>query len=132
MSKESKMVDKLIEISKQMKKEKDIELYALIPDGRDTWRIVNEDNIFIIDIHDYDIEGICEGIKNGSYIEKYSAEEFIERVWEELRDFFSPEINHCTYCEHWDKFCAWCDTQVIEYFTNELSIMYAGRLLDFE
>lgn len=111
---------------------KDIELYALIPDGRSTWRIVNEDNIFIIDINDYDIEGLCESICNKDYIEKYSAEEFIERVWEELRDFFSPEINHCTDCENWDKFCAWCDHQVIEYFTNELSIMYAGRLLDFE
>ena len=132
MGKENQMVNKLIEIDKQMKAKKDNELYALIPDGRNTWRIVNEDNIFIIDIHNYDIEGLCESICNGSYIEKYSAEEFIERVWEELRDFFSPEINHCTYCENWDKFGAWFDNQVIEYFTNELSMMYAGRLLDFE
>ena len=132
MSKESQMIDRLIEISKQMKAEKNIELYALIPDGNDTWRIVNEDNIFIIDINDYDIEGICEGICYRDDIEKYNAEEFIERAWEELRDFFSPEINHCTNCENWDKFCAWFDNQVIEFFTNELSIMYAGRLLDFE
>lgn len=132
MNKESQMIDKLIEIDKQMKAKKDIEIYALIPDGRDTWRIVNEDRIFIIDIHDYDIEGICEGIRDRDCIEKYSAEEFIERVWEELRDNFSPQINHCTYCDNWDKFCAWCDSQVIEYFTNELSMMYNQRLLDFE
>lgn len=111
---------------------KDIELCALIPDGKTIWRIVNEDNIFIIDIYDYDIEGICEGIRNRDCIEKYSAEEFIERVWEELRDSFSPQINHCIYCEHWDRFCAWCDNQVIEYFTTELTNIYSSRLLDFE
>ena len=106
--------------------------YGLVPDGRTTWRIVNEDKIFIIDINDYDVEGTCEGIRNRDDIEKYSAEEFIERAWEELRDFFSPYINYCEHSENWDKFCSWFDHLVIEYFTNELSIMYAGRLLDFE
>lgn len=132
MSKESQMIDRLIEINKQMKAEKDIELYALIPDGNNTWRIVNEDNIFIIDINDYDIEGVCEGICYRDYIEKYSAEKFIERAWEELRDDFSPQIDNCTFCENWDKFCAWCDNQIIEYFTTELTNMYKERLFDFE
>ena len=132
MNKESKMINKLIEIDKQMKAEKDIEQYTLIPDGRDTWRIVNEDNIFIVDINDYDIESICESIHNNDYIEKYSAEEFIERVWEELRDDFSPQVDCCTYCENWDRFCAWCDNQIIEYFTTELTNAYKERLFDFE
>ena len=83
---------------------KDIVIYGIVPDGKSTWRIVNEDRIFIVDIHDYDIEGICEGICVRDDIEKYSAEEFIKRVWEELRDFFSPEINNCTYCENGTSF----------------------------
>lgn len=112
--------------------DKDIELYALIPEGKYTWRIVNEDKIFIVDIHDYDIEGICEGLCVRSDIEKYSAEEFVERAWEELRDNFSPQINHCVFCENWDKFCDWCDTQVIEYFTTELINIFNSRLLNFE
>ena len=121
---------KLRKVGKIMNK--DIELYALIPDGKDTWRIVNEDNIFIMDIHDYDIESICENICNDSYIERYSAEEFIEQVWDELRDNFSPQITNSVFCEHWDKFCAWCDNEIIEYLTTELLNMYKSRLLDFE
>ena len=111
---------------------KDIELFALIPDGKDTWRIMNEDNIFIIDICDYDIEEICEHIYNGNYIEKYSAKEFITSVWEFLRDQVIPELNGCGFCENWDKFCAWFDYQAMKYFTTTLSNMYKQRLLDFE
>ena len=112
---------------------KDIVIYGIVPDGKSTWRIVNEDRIFIVDIHDYDIEGICEGICIRDDIEKYSAEKFIGRVWEELRDFFSPEINSCELAsENWDKFRAWCDDQIMDYFTTELSNMYKQRLLDFE
>ena len=110
----------------------DIELYALVPDGKTTWRIINEDNIEIVKIYDTDIESICEGICVRSDIEKYSAEEFIERHWEELRDFFSPQINNCTFCENWDKFCSWCDRLVIEYFTTALTNIFNGRLLNLE
>jgi hypothetical protein len=110
----------------------DIDFYAVVPDGKNTWRIVNEDNVFIVDIHDYDIEEICEGIHIRNYIEKYSAEEFIERVWEELRDGFSPHINNCSFFDNWDKFCAWCDDQIMDYFTTTLSNIYKQRLLDFE
>ena len=111
---------------------KDIELYALIPDGKYRWRIVNEDNIFIVDINDYDIEGICEGIRINNYIEKYSAEEFIERVWKELRDGFSPAINHCEWCGNWNKFCAWVDYISIEFLGDRTVALYKQRLLDFE
>lgn len=111
---------------------KDIVLYTLVPDGRYTWRIVDEDRIFVIDIHDYDIEAICEGIDNRNYIKKYSAEAFVESVWEELRDFFAPEINNCALCDNWDKFCAWCDYQIMEYFTTTLLNIYQLRLLNFE
>lgn len=111
---------------------KDIELYALIPDGNDTWRIVNEDNIFIMDIHDYDVESICENICNDSYMERYSAEEFIEHNWEEFIDNFSPQITNCTSCENWDKFCAWYDRLVVEYLTTKLMDIYNNRLLNFE
>jgi hypothetical protein len=112
--------------------DKDTELYALKPDGKNTWRIVNEDNIFIVDIHDYDIEEMCENIRNKDYIEKYSAEEFIERIWEDLRDEFSPQVSNCVFCDNWDRFCAWCDNQIMEYFITELSNIYKSRLLDFE
>lgn len=111
---------------------KDIKLFALIPDGKDTWRVVNEDNIFVIDIHDYDIEAICETIHNRNHIERYSAEEFLERAWEDFRDDFSPYITDSESCEHWDKFCAWCDSQIMDYFTTTLSGIYRQRLLDFE
>lgn len=111
---------------------KDIELYALIPDGKDTWRIVNEDNIFIADIHDYDIEEICDSIYECNDIQKYSAEEFIGRVWETLRDDYAPHIIDCMYSENWDKFCAWCDQLAVEYFATTLMDNYNSRLLDFE
>lgn len=111
---------------------KDDKLYALVPDGKDTWRIVNEDNIFITDIHDYDIEDICDRIYECNNILQYSAEEFIERAWEKLRDEYTPEISNCMYCEKWDKFCAWFDQLVIEYFATTLMNDYNSRLLDFE
>ena len=104
---------------------KDIAIYGIVPDGKSTWRIVNEDRIFIVDIRDYDIEGICEGICIREDIKKCSVEKFIERAWEELRDFFSPEINSCELTsENWDKFCAWCNRQIVDYFTTELLNMY--------
>ena len=111
---------------------KNIEVYALVPDGRYTWRIVDEVNIFVVDIHDYDIEAICESIHDRNHIEKYSAEEFIESAWKDLRDEFSPYITYSESCDNWDKFCAWCDYQIMEYFTTTLSNIYQQRLLDFE
>lgn len=109
-----------------------VELCALKPDGPTTWCIVNEDNIEITKICDIDIEKICEDICNRSDIEKYSAEEFIERAWEELRDDFSPQISNCEWCENWDKFCSWCDCFIIESFVAELANIFNSRLLDFE
>lgn len=111
---------------------KDIDFYSLVPDGKDTWRVVNENNDFVVDIHDYDVETICESIHDRNHIEKYSAEEFIERVWEDLMDNFSPYLTNCVLCDNWEKFCAWYDYQVMEYFTTTLLNIYSQRLLDFE
>lgn len=110
-----------------------IEVYEIVPDGKTAWFIINEDGVEITKIYDTDIKDICEGIDKYSDIQKYSAEEFIERVWEELRDFFSPHINSCELTsDNWDKFCAWCDYLTIKYLATELMGFYKQRLRDFE
>ena len=110
----------------------DIELYALKPDGKNAWCIVNEDNMEITKICDIDIEKICEDICNKDYIDECSAMGFIELVWEELQNNRFPEIDICTFCENWEKFGAWFNYLAVEYFTNELIITFEDRLLDFE
>jgi hypothetical protein len=113
--------------------DKDIELYGLVPDGKNAWCIINEDNVEIVKIYDTDIKDICETIDKYSDIEKYSAEEFIERAWEELRDNFSPHINNCELTsDNWDKFCAWCDYLIVKYLAQEIVGIYKQRLRDFE
>lgn len=111
---------------------RDDELYALVPDGKATWCIVNEDNIEIIKISDTDIKNICENICNKDFIESYSIEGFIERVWEELRDNEFPDIVDYMYTENWDKFSAWFDYTCVEYLTQETIAIFKQKLLNFE
>ena len=109
---------------------RDIELYGLIPDGQNSWCIIDEENSFTIS--NIDIKKICENLCNKDYIEEYSTEKFIEYVWEDFRDNHCPDIVDYMYTENWDKFTAWFDYICARYLTNEIVSMYKQRLLDFE
>lgn len=110
----------------------DIKFYGLVPDGKNAWYVVDENENENTMISNADIEKICEHICNKDCIEEYGVEEFVERVWEEFRGNYFPDIMDYTYTENWDKFSAWFDYTCVEYLTKEIVAFYKQRLLDFE
>lgn len=144
MNKDNKMIDKLIEIDKQMKtikvdnqtivvdtENKDIEWHEITPDGEDTWHIVDGDGKVINTITKNDIINYCKRELEDNRTECLSPDLMIDSVWWYIEDDYKLEVVD-NYCQHWDKFTAWFDYVVVEYFTQEIIALYKQRLRDFE
>jgi hypothetical protein len=111
-------------------KVKDIE-YALIPDGENTWHIVDENGKIIDIITKDNIINLCKTEYENNHVECVSAEVMIDNVWWNLEYDYNLEFVD-NYCQEFDKFLAWFDYVCVEYLTQELVAIYKRRLLNFE
>lgn len=110
---------------------KDIELYAIVSDGKDTWHIINENEKVIDTITKDTIINYCKREIELSDICYVSSEIMTDSVWWYMEDNHNLElVDH--YCQEWDKFTAWFDYVCIEYLAQEIVAIYKQRLLDFE
>ena len=130
MNKESKMIDKLIEISKQMQSQNEKQ-FIIQQHEENAWLIIDSDSGSVKDIItkddvvqyckrecEYDIFDLC-------------PKSAIDSVWWEVNDDYKLDLVD-NYCEEFDKFCAWFDFVCIEFFSNDMVASYKQRLLDFE
>lgn len=109
----------------------DDELDEIVPDGGGAWHIVNSDGVLVDIIKKDDIIRYCERELKDNEAESLSPDTMIHYVWHEVEDDFNLDpVDH--YCQYWDKFTAWFDYVVVEYFAQEIVSSYKQRLLDFE
>lgn len=132
MSKDSKMVNKLMEIDKQMKEtQEQVSNYIIKQTAENTWVIIDEDEKVIDTITKDTVIDYCKRECEDSDTCSFSAEIMTDSVWWYMNDNHNLELVD-NYCQEWDKFTAWFDYVCIEYLAQEVVGIYKQRLLDFE
>lgn len=119
MSKESQMIDKLIEISKQMKAKKEVvlqfkkrtnytwEVWTDNEDGGDYIRNITIDDIYVL----------CTEIESENEILDMSPKDFISMVWDLCSyRIFDNYDNFDYYSANFDAFSKWFDKEVLEWY----------------
>ena len=109
----------------------DTELDEIVPDGENTWNIVDSNGGIVDIIKKDDIINYCKRELEDNDTEQLSPDLIIDGVWWYVHDDYNLE-GVDNYCQYWDKFTAWFDYVVVEYFTQEIVAIYKQRLLDFE
>ena len=121
MSKESQMIDKLIEISKQMKAKKEVVLQFKKRTNY-TWEVWtdNEDGgDYIRDIKVDDIHVLCAEVESENEILDMSPKDFISMVWD-LCSYrvFDNYDNFDYYSANFDAFSKWFDKEVLDWYCD--------------
>ena len=108
--------------------------YVIIEKGKNEWAIVDKNKTVIDTITKDIIINRCErnlGNDNADRADYMNANGLIDDVWCAIQDEYDLEFVDDRYQE-WEKFCAWFDYIVVEYFANKIIAFYKQRLLDFE
>lgn len=108
----------------------DIEWNAIVPDGENTWHIIDSDRI-INTITKDDIIKYCKRELEDNHIECLSPDIMIDSVWWGVENDYKLEIVD-SGCQYWDKFIAWFDYIVVEYLAQEIVAIYKQRLHNWE
>lgn len=121
MSKESQMIDKLIEISKQMKVKKEVVLQFKKRTNY-TWEVWtdNEDGgDYIRNITVDDIHVLCTEIESENEILDMSPKDFISMVWDLCSyRIFDNYDNFDYYSANFDAFSKWFDKEVLDWYCD--------------
>lgn len=112
---------------------KDIELYAVVQGGEDTWYIVNENGEVVDTIAKDTIVKICERELERCYLDVLDIETLIDNVWYLLNKGDNTVYNQVSAnTQDYDKFEVWFEYVCVECFGNGIINHYKQRLLNWE
>lgn len=92
------------------------------------WTISNEKNEVVNTITKDTIINYCEKELEENFIESLSPDTIINSVWLKITDNYNLDLLD-NYYQYWDKFSVWFDYVCVEYFANEIIVIYKQRLL---
>lgn len=121
MNKDSKMIDKLIEISKQMQSQNEIELKIQFKkyDSK-IWEVWTDDENggdYIRDITVDDICVLCAEVESENNILDMSPHYFISMVWELCSNKIFDNCDDLDfYSDNFKAFSDWFDSEVIDWY----------------
>ena len=120
MSKESQMIDKLIEIDKQMKKSKeDFTIQFKKYDSKiwEVWTDNEDGGDYIRDITSDDICILCAEVESENEITNMSPNDFISMVWDLCSyKIFDNYDNFDYYGDNFKAFSDWFDNEVVDWY----------------
>ena len=120
MSKESQMIDKLIEIDKQMKKSKeDFTIQFKKYDSKiwEVWTDNEDGGDYIRDITSDDICVLCAEVESENEITNMSPNDFINMVWDLCSyKIFDNYDNFDYYGDNFKAFSDWFDNEVVDWY----------------
>ena len=120
MSKESQMIDKLIEIDKQMKKSKeDFTIQFKKYDSKiwEVWTDNEDGGDYIRDITSDDICVLCAEVESENEIVNMSPLDFISMVWDLCSyKIFDNYDNFDYYGDNFKAFSDWFDSEVVDWY----------------
>lgn len=105
--------------------------YIIKGTDENTWSIIDENGEVVETITKDDIVNYCKNELEDNRTDCMSASDMIDGVWFDVERDYNLEFVD-SYCQDFDKFCAWFDYVCVEYITNEVVAFYKQRLLDFE
>ena len=120
MSKESQMIDKLIEIDKQMKKSKnDFTIQFKKYDSKiwEVWTDNEDGGDYIRSITSDDICVLCAEVESENEIVNMSPLDFISMVWDLCSyKIFDNYDNFDYYGDNFKAFSDWFDSEVVDWY----------------
>lgn len=120
MNKNSKMIDKLIEIDKQMKKSKeDFTIQFKKYDSKiwEVWTDNEDGGDYIRDITEDDIWVLCAEVESENEITNMSPNDFISMVWDLCSyKIFNYYDNFDYYGDNFGAFSNWFDKEVVDWY----------------
>lgn len=132
MNKDSKMIETLIEIDKQMKEaQEQVSNYIIKQTEENTWIIINEDEKVIDTITKDTVVNYCKKEYENNGSDCLEIEIMIDSVWWNLQDDYNLELIDAE-CQYWNEFLTWFDNICAEYVKQEIVGIYKQRLLNFE
>lgn len=120
MSKESQMIDALIEIDKQMKKSKNDFTIQFKKYDSKIWEVWTDDENggdYIRDITVDDICVLCAEVESENEIVNMSPRDFISLVWDLCSyKIFDNYDNFDYYGDNFKAFSDWFDNEVVDWY----------------
>lgn len=120
MNKDSKMIDKLIEIDKQMKKSKNDFTIQFKKYDSKIWQVWTDDENggdYIRDITEDDIWVLCAEVESENEITNMSPLDFISMVWDLCSyKIFDGFHTFDYYGDNFKAFTDWFDREVVDWY----------------